>query len=405
MRPGTPGFIGARLVEARHARGVSASDLALMVDVSRSAISQYEKSQGTPGPDILHRIAKTLNVRPWYFSREGISFEDHIIYFRSMAAATKGVRTKSKVRLMWVSEIGSYVARFAELPAVNVPSFTLPSDPGAISFQRIEALAGETRKHWGLGEGPIGNVARLLENNGIIIARDNLEAETLDGLSCWSNERPEILVTDQNPAARSKFDLAHELGHLILHRHINPKLLDRPGDFQLIEKQAHRFAGAFLFPQKSFAAHAYGVTLDGYRSLKEKWKVSIALMIRRAADLGFISDEHQRRLWVSYTRRGWRGNEPLDDVLPADQPQLLKRSFELIVGEGAQTREDIFSELPFSEGDIEGLAGLEPRFLREESATVHSFDLKLRSRPLDQPKANDASLADVIPIRRKPTLA
>jgi len=47
-------------------------------------------------------------------------------------------------------------------------------------------------------------------------------------------------------------DAAHELGHLVLHRHLKEKNLTEIGAFKEIERQAFYFAGAFLLPERAF---------------------------------------------------------------------------------------------------------------------------------------------------------
>ena len=138
----------------------------------------------------------------------------------------------------------------------------------------------------------------------------------------------------------------------------------------MLERQAHRFAAAFLLPEKSFAAEFYSATLDAFLALKKKWKVSIGMMIMRAEQLQFIDPITAKRLWVNYSRRGWRTREPLDEEIPCEQPRLFQRSFEMLLQERVLTPEQILLDLPFSLDDIEELAGLP--------------DGLLTSRPVDE---------------------
>jgi len=136
-------------------------------------------------------------------------------------------------------------------------------------------------------------VIRLVENPGGIVARDKLGAESLDGLSRTpvSSGRPLILIgTDKGSAVRWRFDVAHEIGHVLLHSRLQVSAL-RSEDLKLVERQAHRFAGAFLLPLDTFAEDCFAASLDVMRSLKPKWKVSIATMIVRCRDAGYALGE------------------------------------------------------------------------------------------------------------------
>ena len=65
--------------------------------------------------------------------------------------------------------------------------------------------------------------------------------------------RPLILLSaDKDSGYRSRFDLAHEIGHLVLHRHIQ-RTTDS-ARHKLMEQQAHHFAGEFLLPAETFAS-------------------------------------------------------------------------------------------------------------------------------------------------------
>lgn len=275
-----------------------------------------------------------------------------------MSTATKAARQRGEGRFLWLHrDIVPYLRHYVEFPAVNFPDFVLPSAPSAVSAEDIEQIATKTRRHWGLGDGPISNVAWLLENNGTVIARGELGADTLDSFSAWVNGVPYIFLgSDKASASRSRFDAAHELAHLILHKSVTDTQLRRASDYRLIEDQAHRFAGAFLLPGSTFAEDVHMPTLYAFRALKPKWMVSIGAMIKRAEHLELISPDQARRFWISYGRHGWRRHEPLDDELAAEEPRLQRDAFQLIMKERIQTRDDVLMALPYTPTDVEELA-------------------------------------------------
>jgi Zn-dependent peptidase ImmA (M78 family)/transcriptional regulator with XRE-family HTH domain len=373
MKRGTPGFVGARLREAREARGLTATALSELLGVSRQAVSQYENDAQNPRTEIMEEIVRTLRFPPDFFLRRKEPTPSRKIFYRSMSAATKAARVRMEHRHEWLADIVDYLREFVELPPVNFPRFDLPQDPHALSEDDIEFLAAETRKFWGMGDGPVGNLVWLLENNGTIIARGDMGAHTLDAFSDWydTHGTPYIFLSaDKESGVRSRFDAAHELGHLVLHRDIGGKYLTRTPDFRLIENQAHRFAGAFLLPASTFADDLYSANLEAFKAIKTKWNVSIASMLYRSKDLDIVNEEQAGRLWRNLSRRGWRLKEPLDDQLPIEQPRLLRRAFELLIDEGVQTRAQIRGAFPYALNDIEELASLPPGFLDEKPAPI-----------------------------------
>jgi Zn-dependent peptidase ImmA (M78 family)/plasmid maintenance system antidote protein VapI len=368
MKPGTPGFVSARLREAMEARAVTSVALADMLGVSVSAVSQYANGHNSPAPDVTRRLSEVLNLPVHYFLRAPERLERGVIFYRWMSAATKQARKRAERRYGWLREIAAFLHRFVQFPKVIFPDFGLGSDPQSISQDQIEELASRVRRHWNLGDGPISNVTWLLENHGAIVARQKLYADKLDAFSEWDRalETPYVVLgADKACAARSRFDVAHELGHMVLHRLVKEADLAKSEVFKLIEAQADRFAGAFLLPERTFSEDFFTPTLDSFCSLKSKWRVSVALMIMRAAQLGLISQEQERRLWINRTRRGWRNKEPLDDVLDPELPRFLRQSVEMLVDKKIVARHDFPFQLALPSGDIEDLLGLRPGYFDE----------------------------------------
>lgn len=184
-----------------------------------------------------------------------------------------------------------YILRveFVDFPAIKLPvrSFT---DPQQIASAGIEEAADECRELWGLGRRAIPDLALAVEGAGVILVREETGIAPIEGLSAWSHalQRPLILLSaDKANGFRSRFDLAHELGHLILHKGIDRST--DPERYKLMESQAHRFAGAFLLPAETFAADVKTpVTLDSLLLLKQRWGVSVAAMIMRLEALKII---------------------------------------------------------------------------------------------------------------------
>jgi Zn-dependent peptidase ImmA (M78 family)/transcriptional regulator with XRE-family HTH domain len=390
MKPGTPGFNGARLRQAREARSFTALALADLIGKSPAAIYQYENGEHSPMPDVTQRIAEALKLPESFFRRPLYREQTGAIFYRSMAAATKSARARAERRYEWLQEIVAYLREFVQLPPVNIPTFDVPEEPVRLSPEQIEDYALQCRRFWNMGDGPIGSVVQLLENNGVIIAREELGAEKLDAFSEYfsGDGTPYIfLAADKNVACRSRFDAAHELGHLVLHRRIKRSVISRTIEHRLIEEQAHRFAAALLLPAQSFGSEFYSATLDALKIIKSKWRTSIAMSLVRAEQLNFISEDQAKRLWMMYSRRRWRKQEPLDDLIEVEHPHLLRLSFELILNERLQTRDAILSALPFPAHDIESLAGLLHGFLTDNKDSVLPPVRVLSTRPRQGPAA------------------
>lgn len=375
MSRGVSKFKGERLTRAREARGITQTSLAAMIGISSAAISQYEKGQRSPSSDMLTKIATWLNFPMHYFLQEADQRVSNPIFFRSMSSATKIARLSAKRRFEWLLDIVRYFRGFVRLPPVNFQCFTY--DFPSITRDEIETAANLTREHWGLGPGPISNVTWLLENNGAIVVRQALCAKTLDAFSSWSNDDTPtpyvILGAEKMCAVRSRFDAAHELGHMVLHRNIDERRLRDSVCFKEAERQANYFASAFLLPEDNFAQEVdFAPNLEMLVALKSKWRVSIAAMVKRLRNLRLISAEREHRLFINIGRRRWRTEEPLDDQLEIEEPRLLQKMLEILISKNMINEQSLTIDIGLSIEDIKRTIGLRG-YLSNRDATIIKF--------------------------------
>jgi Zn-dependent peptidase ImmA (M78 family)/DNA-binding XRE family transcriptional regulator len=360
MPAGTPGFLGERLRELREVRGLRQNELSEMLSVSPQVVSNYESGRKTPSPATTEELASKLNVPFHYFTVPIPDTDAGAVYFRSMAAATKTARRRAGNRRAWLEAIVVHLERYVSLPPVSLPEVNTPSNPLQLTLDDAESAADIAREFWRMSPGPVGNVVHLLENHGVVVARDTLGSPQLDSLSCVSSRPYVVIGTDRGTAVRWRFDAAHELGHILLHSRVDESSLTRPTEYKAMEQQANRFASAFLMPERAFTAELYSTSLDALIAMKQRWNVSIQSMVSRAHDIGLLDDEQSRRLWINISRRGWRTREPLDDTIQPETPKLLRRAVKLVLTEGGQSIADLTRDVALSRRDIEALCGLEP---------------------------------------------
>jgi Zn-dependent peptidase ImmA (M78 family)/transcriptional regulator with XRE-family HTH domain len=382
MRKSSPNFVGDNLKEIREARALSQTTLAELVGVTRQAISQYEKNQKTPSHHVLVTMSSALRVPVLFFFQRRLEIPDNgVVFFRSLSAATKTSRLQAKRKLSWAIACVDYLRNFIDFPRVNYPDFDFSTDARNLTFKEIEQIAQGTRQHWGLSNGPISNLLWLLENNGGVVCRQELGERRLDAFSHWHTEHSTpyyVLVTDKASAVRSRFDAAHELGHIVLHKNISTRSFYSQAVLKLVERQANYFAGAFLLPEETFSSDALVPSLNLLSSIKPKWKVSIAAMIKRMRNLKLISEEREHRLFTNLSRRGWRTKEPLDDQLECERARLLQRAFELLSESGLVSGDDFVNNLGIHLDDLEKVVGL-PDFFRRRGSIIRFPTMRIHN--------------------------
>jgi Zn-dependent peptidase ImmA (M78 family)/transcriptional regulator with XRE-family HTH domain len=378
-RGGARRVVPSRLRDARLASQLNQSELATAIGISRQAISAFEQGEKSPEPDTLGRIANTLKQSVSFFAsddREEFG-QASARFFRKFGPDTKRRNSMCEVFGKWFVQTTRYFYDLVNFPPVALPSVSPGSLAGRYSDEEIEEIAEDCRIQWGLGLGPLSNVVGLLESKGIAVCRYEFHGEKIEAFSFWNGPRPFVfLASDKGSASRARFDAAHELGHLILHRGIGAEDLENPKVLKEIEREANRFAGAFLLPRKSFPNEVYTPRLDAFVELKRRWKVAIQAMVYRCKDLGIFDESQVTNLYKQISYRKWRTKEPLDEVLPLEQPKLLSLAAALVVKGGKKMADQIVAELQVSVAFLVAICGVSEHFFDSPSPAEFTPSLK-----------------------------
>ncbi len=320
------GLFGGRLKMARRKAMLSQRELAKKVGVSAQAISKYERGLDMPSSGVLLRLAKALGVKVAYFFRE--------VSVRSIVPAyRKRARLRSKEKNAIVAEIRDWLERYLAIENLHSMEQQYPPLPeyNVSSWNAIEEVAIKLRNECSLGLAPIENLTELLEDRGIKVGL--IEGhEGFDGCTFLANGKiPVIVVRKGLPGDRQRFDLAHELGHLVL----------EVADNIDAEKAAYRFAGAFLVPEP-VVYHELGekrksLNLYELHLLKHKYGLSMQGWIYRAKDLGIISKTVADYLFKRFRQKGWHRREPGDQI-PPEKPKRMERLILRALEEGLISR-------------------------------------------------------------------
>lgn len=156
------------------------------------------------------------------------------------------------------------LSRYVNFPKVNLPDL-IDKDIFEITDEEIKDKANELRKFWGLdATSSVNNLISLAEANGFVISESTVSDKTLDALSRWIVDRPFIMLTNnQEASVRRRFNVAHEIGHLILHNSIE-SIYDYSNEElkNTIERQANLFVSHFLLPDEAFIESILSTSLE-----------------------------------------------------------------------------------------------------------------------------------------------
>ncbi len=370
-------FNGERLKLARIYRNMTASELADKIGVSRQAVLQYEKNESKPKLETEFTIITTLHFPRDFFYMDNLSnVPIENTFFRALSTTKKIDLQTQEEKTKFIVYIYEFLNKFFNYPQLDLPEIDINIDLN--NKEIIEDIAMKVRNYWGLVNQPIENMVNLLENKGIIVSTLNVGKKTIDAFTqvhIINNKEKYcvVLSNDKQSVARRNFDAAHELGHIILHKHIE-KLEELSSEEQRkLEEQANSFAAAFLLPKNEFFNDLKDpINLEYYKELKKKWKVSIAAMVMRARDLGRINNSQYVKLVKTMNYRKWRVREPLDNQWKLQETILFKKSIDMLKNSNILSGSQIVYEIgkygiPMYSEDIEELLDLEKGSLSEEN--------------------------------------
>lgn len=351
-------FSGERLKSARIYRGYTLTELSENTGISKQSLSLYENNKNKPEWDNVLKISGELDFpREFFFQKNKYDVNTDTTYFRAILSANKKDRIAQSIKLEFLAQIYLFLCEYVDFPSLNVPKIEFtPVNTTDICIsdeqinneqEQIERIARRVRECWNLGDGPIMDLRYILESNGIIVTCFDAKASKIDAFSQRTtvNDGEIYIVVVSNSGqsvVRSRFDMAHELGHILLHPWSEDIESITREEFKARERQANMFAGAFMLPEDTFKQDVsyYPTKPDYYLHLKQKWNVSISAMIYRAHQLKVITDNQYQYLMRQISKNGWRECEP-GDVPYSLENNMLQSAVELLI----QT--DAFSGMEF----------------------------------------------------------
>jgi Zn-dependent peptidase ImmA (M78 family)/DNA-binding XRE family transcriptional regulator len=332
-------FNPSRLSLARRRRGLTMTKLGSKIGVNLRSISGYETGEFSPEEDKVDRIARTLAFpRSFFFGPDLEEPLPDVASFRALKRMTAGQRDTALGCGALALHLNAWLEQRFTLPVAALPNLSRERDP--------EAAAEQLRRDWGLGILPIKNTVHLLESKGVRVFSLTIDATEVDAFSMWREKTPFVFINTTKSAEHGRFDAAHELGHLVLHRHGIPQGQDA-------EREANAFASALLMPRSSVLAVAPRfTTVDRLIQLKKRWNVSVAALAYRMRALGLLSEWQYRTVAIELSQRGYRKNEP--DSAPRETSQVFAKVAAALREEGI-SKNAVAADLDIPVQEIEQL--------------------------------------------------
>lgn len=311
-----------RITFARELRGLTKKQLSDKINKSPSAVSQIERGLIRPDLETFVSVTFALEMPPSFFIAKQVSEEPIDLascHFRSLRSTSQAMRRQSTRRgELFIDFMEILKSKGVIFPPEQISNF----HESAGNDDEIERASISLRRQWDMGLGPIPNIVNLVESKGVFVLPLQNAVHKVDAYSTWRGKQPCMLISYEKPASRIRFDVSHELGHLTMHEDV------AAGDARA-ERQANRFAGAFLAPRESFVEECpRSWSFEAFKRLKDRWKMSIQALLYRAKDLGMISVSTQRRAMIQLSMDGKRKDEGKE--WPKEEPVLVTHALKLL---------------------------------------------------------------------------
>lgn len=282
--------------------------------------------------DFISHVAKVTGFPIAFFTIEK-NLEISRPTFRKQATLSARERDAGEAAAKLAKLFWEKVEEEYSLPNPNLPDYSDGDHNFPIGIDRASYAAIMLREQWGLGTEPIGNIVKLLERHGVrVLSLSESNTRGLSAFTFWGEgEKPYIYLNMISSTERTRFDAAHELAHLVLHRNDDASSVE-------VEKEADRFASAFLIPKADLLKHKVYPSITNLRKNKQRWRVSVAALVRAYRDNGLIDDGRYKHLNIELSRRGWSKEEP--DQSPRE-PSGMWAAIKKDLWSKSQTIEDL----------------------------------------------------------------
>lgn len=379
-------FNGLRLRDIREANGWSRHDLADHLEVSEQTVWQYEVGEIVPRFQILVQLTTLFGVSVKYFQEKNLIAqrfdERHVAYRANLRSSAKKSRNELAF-LNRASDLLDSLTTNVSFPNENIKQL----QKATVQLRRdaevtIDQIANMVRVKLGIDNNN-SNLMESIENAGVFVIERNLH-EDIDAYSSWSQDDIPFIVLENGKfsGTRRNFDLAHELGHLLMHRDWNFSM-EAPKEYRKAEQEANDFAAAMLMPADLLETLIKTVVVrptipDQYLPIKVKLNVSLAAIGVRATRLGILNGTQERYFFASMARKKYRKREPEENKIPYVRPGRIRAIVEAQVNANPDFLNKLLSKKGIKQEYFEESLGIETSFINKFFADTAGRIVPLR---------------------------
>jgi Zn-dependent peptidase ImmA (M78 family) len=295
------------LALARKIKGVTQKELHIVTQISQAQLSKFEQGLQIPTASNIEKLSVATGFPQKTFYIDSQFTPAIIPIHRKQASLGKKILERA-------DSIGNLkVIHLDMLLEWHPISYELEILPESIASEP-EKAAAYVREALEIPLGPIENLISLLEKVGIFVFLENFPSRTLDGFTLIGGRgtRPVLFINKEVTGDRERLNIAHELGHALMHTVVSKEA----------EDEAWAFAAELLMPKAEITFDLRDAkSLPHFARLKQKWKVSMAALMLRSYRLGIITEPQYRYLMMQMAP--YRRQEPVS--IPQEMPVLFDK--------------------------------------------------------------------------------
>lgn len=335
---------GKMLRLARQLRGFQQGDAAAALGVPNAELSRVETGLKEPSPELVTAAIGLFKLPSAFFEQTetiyGAPVSVHPMWRKKSdvpAGELHQLVAELNVRVM-------HLRRLLEATDIE-PARPLPRFDADAYHNDPEAIANLVRRFWQIPSGPISNLTSIVEEAGIIIAHSDFAGSEISGVTFQVPGLPPlIMLNSDQPSDRMRFTLAHELGHIIMHRFPTPNM----------EQEANEFASCFLVPTEDAKPYFIGrrVDLRLLAALKPEWRVSMAALVFAAKRAGALNESQAQYIWKQFNVQKIKLREPPELDFPIELPHTLSELINLHMSDLGYSIADLAAVMRLNDDEV-----------------------------------------------------
>lgn len=316
------------VILAREYRQLTQKELASQLEVTPPIVSRIEAGLFPVSDEMLGKLVKILNFQKEFFYEQASIYPLGIHFYRKAKGVPQKILSAINAEINIDSIRIDKLLQSAKITVDNIPY--IDPELNVDKYKTPSDIARAVRFKWGLPVGKIDNIVKILEDAGILIIFSKFNTRFFDAVSFTTRTgRYVIFANSEMSWDRIRFSLAHECGHIIMHRYPHDKT----------EDEANEFASEFLMPEKEIRSYLSDISFGNLANLKRHWKVSMQALLIRAYQLNKISYNQYRYAWIRMSKAGYKLKEPID--IPNEEPTLLHELVNIYTQDFSFTDEEL----------------------------------------------------------------